>query len=270
MLHVTNGDIAAARLRDEGVSGDVLVWRELLHEGLVEAVDYPQLRVRRAGELADVLGLEAGAVEAELRTRDDRLARALVDGEELVLWFETDLYDQLLLIDVLRRLHEPAPLVLVAPGEITAARLAEARPAGPAAAVAAWAAFTSPTPEDWRRHAPLRRLLQEVPWHTDALTRSERQLLRAVAAGATTREEAFMRAQRDEEQPYLGDATAFRYLDRMAPLVGGDPLELTPRGTAVVQRKDRWDDRPPHALGGVADITRWRYRLESDSVRPRS
>ena len=109
--------------------------------------------------------------------------------------------------------------MLVAPGEIEAARGGEARPAGHHAAAVAWAAFTAPTPEDWNRHAPLRRLMQEVPWHTDALTRSERQLLRAVAAGARTREEAFVRAQDSEELPYLGDTTAFAYLERMAPLV---------------------------------------------------
>ena len=71
---------------------------------------------------------------------------------------------------------------------------------------------------------------------------------------------------RDEERPYLGDTTAFAYLERMAPLVASEPLALTPRGELVVQRKDRWDDRPPHPLGGVADITLWRYRLESDNV----
>jgi hypothetical protein len=270
VLHVTNGDVAASRLHAAGVEGDVLAWRDVLHEGPVPAVGDAELRATRACALAELHGLDEAAVLRELEARDERLDAAVSAGEDVVLWFETDLHDQLQLIDVLRRLPAPVPLVLVAPGEIHAARRDEARPAGPEAATAAWAAFTAPTPEEWRRHAPLRRLMQEVPWHTDALTRSERQLLRAVAAGARTREEAFLRAQRDEDLVYLGDSIAFSYLERMVPLVTPEPLALTARGEAVIQRKDRWDDRPPYALGGVADATLWRYRLESSSVLRRA
>jgi uncharacterized protein DUF1835 len=266
VLHVTNGDAAAARLREEGVRGDVLPWRDVLHEGPVPAVPDDELRAVRARFLAGMYGVDEAQTLRELTARDERLAAA----QDVVLWFETDLYDQLQMIDVLRRLPQSVPLVLAEPGKIHASLYADARPAGPHAAATAWAAFTAPTPEQWARHAPLRRLIQEVPWHTDALTRSERQLLRAVGAGARTPPDAFLRAQHDEELIYLGDTTAFSYLERMAPLVGGMPLALTPRGEAVLQRKDRWDDRPPHPLGGVEDITQWRYRLESSSVARRA
>jgi hypothetical protein len=270
VLHVTNGDAAAVRLRSEGVDGDVLAWRDVLHEGPVPDADEAGLRQARADFLATMYGVDRGETLHDLEARDARLADAVAAGEEIRLWFETDLYDQLQLLDVLRRLPASVPLVLAAPGEIHAAHAREARAAAPHAAAAAWAAFTAPTPEDWNRHSPLRRLMHEVPWHTDALTRSERQLLRAVAAGERTFRDAFLRAQRDEELPYLGDTTAFAYLERMAPLVTHEPLTLTPRGEAVVQRKDRWDDRPPHPLGGVEDITLWRYRLESSSIMRRS
>jgi hypothetical protein len=270
VLHVTNGDVAVERLRQQGAGGDVISWHDVLHEGPVPAVPEAGLRAVRAGFLAATFGVDEAQVLASLEARDARLQRAIGDGEEIVLWFETDLFDQLQLIDVLRRLDRPVPLVLTEPGAIDASRRDEAHPAGPEAAVAAWAAFTAPTPEEWRRHAPLRRLLQEVPWHTDALRRSERQLLRAVAAGATTKVDAFLRAAAEEEHPYLGDTIAFGYLDAMAPLVTPEPLTLTARGEAVVQRKERWDDRPPYPLGGVEDATLWRYRLETGTVSRRA
>ena len=33
MLHVTNGDAAASRLGDAGLSGRVVVWADVLHDG---------------------------------------------------------------------------------------------------------------------------------------------------------------------------------------------------------------------------------------------
>jgi hypothetical protein len=268
-LHVTNGDTAAERLIEQRVGGDMLVWRDVLHEGPVPAVGHEELRAVRARFLAGEFGVEETDVLAGLEARDARFDEAVRRGEEIVLWFETDMFDQLLLIDVLRRLDRAVPLVLTEPAKIDASRRHEARPAGPNAAIQAWSAFTAETPEDWLRHGPLRRLTQEIPWLNDGLRRSERQLLRAVAGGARTREEAFVRAAKDEEEVYLGDTIAFGYLDRMAPLVTRDPVGLTPRGQAVVQRKDRWDDRPPYPLGGVPDATQWRYRLESSSVSRR-
>jgi hypothetical protein len=268
-LHVTNGDIAAERLVEQRVGGDVLVWRDVLHEGPVPAVPDEELRAVRAHFLASEFDEDHDEISATLDERDARLDDAVRRNEEIVLWFETDMFDQLLLIDVLRRLDRAVPLVLTEPGAIDARRRDEARSAGPNAASRAWEAFTAQTPEDWLRHAPLRRLTQEIPWLNDGLRRSERQLLRAIAAGAATREEAFVRASKDEEEAYLGDTIAFGYLDRMAPLVSKDPFALTPRGEAVVQRKERWDDRPPYPLGGVEDATLWRYRLESSSVSRR-
>ncbi|MEK6209644.1 MAG: hypothetical protein AABM64_04590 [Pseudomonadota bacterium] len=35
MLHITNGDIAVERMRDGGLRGEYLPWRDALHEGPV-------------------------------------------------------------------------------------------------------------------------------------------------------------------------------------------------------------------------------------------
>ena len=49
MLHVTNGDSAVAKLRAAGIEGDMLPWRDALHEGPVRAgLDAVRLRAERA------------------------------------------------------------------------------------------------------------------------------------------------------------------------------------------------------------------------------
>ena len=104
MLHVTNGDAAAEAIRSTGIDGEVLVWRDVLHEGPVPAgADVLELREIRAGFLARCGWAERAQALADLGARDERLGAALRAGEELVLWFEDDLFDQLQLVQVLDR-----------------------------------------------------------------------------------------------------------------------------------------------------------------------
>ena len=63
-------------------------WREVLHDGPVPALPPDELRGVRGRFLGD---------ETLLRERDERLAAALGKGEPVMLWFEADLYDVLLL-----------------------------------------------------------------------------------------------------------------------------------------------------------------------------
>ena len=99
VLHITNGDAAVPVLRAAGVAGTILPWRDVLHEGPVPAVDADEL----------------SAVRSRFPTeRSDAFAdrdRLLAEAEELVLWFEHDLYDQLQLAQVLAWSDAPASLV---------------------------------------------------------------------------------------------------------------------------------------------------------------
>jgi hypothetical protein len=291
MLHVTNGDSAAARLRAADVGGDVLPWRDVLHEGPVPAgLDAAALRGARARFLAEHAGVEPGAVLADLTARDARLDAAIEREEPIVLWFETDLYDVLQLAQILDRLPAGrARLVLV--GEHRFRGVAEL-PADElrtdagrtvsaeltAAARSLWAAFRAPDPAAL---APLaagtpalpalgeaaRRHLQQYPWRGSGLNRTERTLLEAVAAGARTPVDAFLAHQDREERPFMGDATAFVYLRSLAagpaPLLeNGDGLRLTAQGNAVLAGRGCWDARPERWLGGVRlapGPPRWHY-----------
>ena len=209
MLHITNGDCAVAVI-SQVVQGTILPWRDVLHEGPVRAgLSLEELSAERARFIADAGWGEFTEVLKSFRERDDVFRRA-GEHDEIVLWFEHDLYDQLQLIQVLDGLAElkGPPISLVCEAEylgtmeparaaelfalrnpVVRRHLAEAR--------AAWTAFRSSDP----RHletvkiaalpflaAALRRHLEEFPWTTDGLSRTERQILQ----GNTQEEPAFM------------------------------------------------------------------------------
>src|SRR3954453_22078458 len=112
MLHLTNGDSAVCGIEATGVGGDVVPWRDALHEGPLPAdADPAELRAVRARFLAGCGWGEPEAIEAGMRARDERLATALERDEVVVLWFEHDLYDQLQLIQILDAVNGDGGLV---------------------------------------------------------------------------------------------------------------------------------------------------------------
>jgi hypothetical protein len=272
-LHLTNGDMTVETLRQTSLGGDVFAWRDALHEGPVPAGDREGLRAARAGFLADSGWGSPARLERELTERDERLAAAL--GERpLVLWFEHDLYDQLQLLEILSFVDESEvesellTLIVVdrfpgrpdfkGLGDLDAGELEslwpERRPLSAQALAAGrrgWAAFTAPDPSalDETRRAPgnglpllpaaLHRLLEEYPGTGDGLSRSERQILEAVGAGAADPVSVFCSSSAAEEAPYSGDVQVWDKLRALAggpaPLLEGDAqVRLTADGKRVL------------------------------------
>lgn len=238
MLHVTNGDYAAEAIRALDLPGQVLPWRDVLHEGPVPAgLPLPELSAVRARFIAGRGWGAEDEVARGFRERDAVLARS-AEHEEVVLWFEHDLYDQLQLLQLLDwfSVHgsEGQRLTLVGADDyltsVDAVRLrewfAERRAVTPpqlALARDAWAAFRGSDPRAIEHvlaadTAPLphlafvlRRHLEQFPGVRDGLSRSERQALAVLADGPLTTREAFSRSQEREEAVFLGD-TGFRSL----------------------------------------------------------
>src|ERR1051326_8074651 len=101
MLHITNGDSAAAGIRETGVPGEVLSWMDVLHEGPVPAdLALEELRSVRAQFIASC-GWTSFEEAVGLFSRRDQMLADSLGQEEVVLWFEHDLYDQLQLIQIL-------------------------------------------------------------------------------------------------------------------------------------------------------------------------
>jgi hypothetical protein len=264
-LHVSNGD--CTDLAGTGLARNIVYWRDVLHEGPVPAVGHEELRRIRAAFLVGAGADDHGEGLRMFRWRDAEL-EAHRDGE-YVLWFEADLYDQLQIIEILSRLAElevPAERVTLIcigehPGIARFGGLGELRPEQlrelPATracarltpealdlATRAWAALRAPTPDGLPAIAATRsgelrflgeafeRLCREYPSTRDGLSLTERRVLAAVAAGAGTAGDVFVRASAREARPYLGDTWYYAVMDRLArapyPL-----LELRPAGVPV-------------------------------------
>ena len=286
---MTNGDSAALTLRQTTLGGTVLAWRDTLHEGPVPDVPREELLRTRAGFLAECGAGDATTILASLEQRDAQFVDALRDGDQVVLWFEHDLYDQLQLVDALALAHSVGrvPELIVVDsylGELNVNELEalwpSRRPATEESARAAedvWAALRAPEPTALARWAAgddgdlpflrpaVGRLLQELPAPRDGLTRTERAALEAIAAGARTPTEAFASTQQLEDARFLGDTWFFRTLSALEEglVEGDDQLRLTAAGERVLRGEadrigllgiDRW-------LGGThltpANVWRW-------------
>jgi hypothetical protein len=109
MLHIHNGDSAAGTAKKSDLPGEHLAWREALVCGPAPAQLPPaEFRQVRAQHLADAYGANIEKTIQELQTQEEKLAR-FSDHEEVVLWFEHDLFCQVQLIYLLEWFarHEP-------------------------------------------------------------------------------------------------------------------------------------------------------------------
>jgi hypothetical protein len=292
MLHVTNGDSAAERIRAAGVEGTILPWRDVLHEGPVPAgLPLERLSLVRAEFLASA---GAGALEAVRRefAERDRALMASARENEVVLWFEHDLYDQLQLIQLLDWFADrPHPnLTLINPpeylGSLAADRLGELfdarRPVTEAQLALgrwAWDAFRTDDPRHLETvvyaddagdlpHLPeaLFRMLEEYPAVGTGLSRTEEQILITFATGPRTLAEAYPAAHhRLEEAVWMGDATWVTYVERLVH--GAEPLlayeDDADAAAAPMRRVARITDAGREVLDGHTDalwingIDRW-------------
>jgi hypothetical protein len=264
-LHVTNGDSVVYTFRKAGIAGTYLTWIDGLHEGPVPAnASLEETSAVRTRFLAARGYGSPIKIIADFQRRDAMLRRA-AEFDEIVLWFEHDLYDQLQLLQILTVLDEealePGRTSIVQSdhylGMMTADEIAplfpRRRTVTPAiftSARRAWNRFTSPSPTELRAsamedaiglpflRAALRRLCEEYPWQRDGLSRSQRQALQAIAQGPGTLGDLFRRAQAREEASFLGDTVFAKVVQDIrataVPLVEGEESALIP--TALGRR----------------------------------
>ena len=81
--------------------GPVLLAHDVLHDGPAPDVDDDAWHEVRGGFLAGAHGLSASEIAAELAATDRAIRAGVSRGDEVVLWFEHDLFDQLELIRML-------------------------------------------------------------------------------------------------------------------------------------------------------------------------
>ena len=303
-LHITNGDIVSEAIAAAGIAGTTVAYADVLHEGPVPPDDDPaSFTQTRAAFLARCGWARAEAAQAHIDAWREHVQRDEAH-DEVVLWYEHDLFDQLLLVRLLSwwRRHTPrAPLALVSPADYlgvqSPAQLAElfgARVLVDEAqlllAADAWSAFTAPEPVGIARllrderiaalphlEGALRRLLEEYPSPASGVGRTERQVLEILAQSPLTTFDLFTANARREERVFMGDVTFFQRLDRMLaarrPLIersGADaPLQITDNGQRVLD--GALDDVAVNGvdrwIGGVHLMTENVWRWDGAEVR---
>ena len=103
ILHVLNGDSTYYIFKNANIEGDIVIWREVFSEGLV---NYPmsskKLWTVRENELIRLYGINAE--EYKSRTIDE-ISKIGPNYKEIVLWFEYDFYCQINMIATLSYLY---------------------------------------------------------------------------------------------------------------------------------------------------------------------
>jgi len=295
MLHVTSGDTAADSIRRALLGGIVLPWHDVLHEGPVPmGLRGEALRRERAAFLASLSHGDAQRIERLLQQRDEVLASFALH-DEVVFWFEPDLFDQLQLLQVLEHFAAAErgevllTLVETAPADAAAPTgLADLEPPQVAARFAdrmlvseeqielaafAWQAFRAPDPTLIERlrgmdlsalphlSSAFLRHLEQFPSTRSGLGRTERCVLHALSAGARTEADLYRLQAEQEERPYIG-RTVFRwYLDLLA--AGEQPAIAIDSAAGDESALFRLTERGHHYADGSADfvaengIDRW-------------
>ena len=170
MLHIINGDSATDTLKQTGIGGEFLAFREVLQEGPApEGLSVIEWLSNRARFLADGSHLDVGRCRDELLEQQEAIGH-FRDHEEVTLWFAHDLCCQIGLIYLLDWFGEqerngtrlslicigefPGVAVFSCLGQLSAAQMAslfdqrhEVTQPELGLAARAWGAYRSPTPE---------------------------------------------------------------------------------------------------------------------------
>src|SRR5262245_48923420 len=218
IVHVCNGDSTADTLSLADLPGDIRVWADALDQGPVLPVSDDEHYLAR-GEFWATRGGGTTGDTAQKLAQWDKDFDAAAGADELILWYEHDLFDQLALIRLLARLARrglPQALTIVSIdrhpeipnflgfGQLKPEQLAELWPRRTPLsrdaideAITSWIAITAPDPRALPFLAKrikalpflagaIERQLEEFPDPTSGLSRTERQVLAAVARGEAT------------------------------------------------------------------------------------
>jgi hypothetical protein len=272
-LHVANGTSVTDTLALTGIPGLRSIWADPLHAGSVPAglSDEELVEVRTRY----LLGSDEPDDD---RWNDLRRWREVIDDhgsyDELVLWFEHDLFDQLNLIQLLSYLRLRPPVgktvslicINSFPGHPDFHGLGElpARDLGSlfetrhpvteaeyALAERAWQAFREPTPEaldEFRRSdtsalpylaRAFERFLEDYPSTADGLSRTERRLLRLAEEGLSF-DRGYPRMHKGEDAYYISGESFMELVEELSttspPLVhvADRSIALTAEGREVL------------------------------------
>jgi hypothetical protein len=260
-LHLRCGTDIRDTLRAAAIAGEFLEWADPVCQGPVLALPESDYLERRRSWLSAAWDIPRAELDIKLAAMSS-LPALLEPHAEVCLWFEHDLYDQSMLIQVLAALADAPELWprlkivsidrhpqirrFIGLGQLKPELLGplypQRVPIVPEAfelATRAWDALREPTPdrlrnEDWRSDAlpflagAITRHLDEFPRDDDGLGLTQRLTLQAIADaqasdGYGLAVQIFGRLLSElEPMPWLGDTMWWMYLHELA--AGPTPL----------------------------------------------
>lgn len=263
MIHIRCGDDILRKLEEAGLPGEFARWADPLCQGPAPARLSGEAWTRmRAEFIADHYEAPSDNALEYLREQDRMLERA-VEHDRICLWFEHDLFDQIILAFLLQWFaargvaSEKLELICIdhfdgkfwfhGLGDLDSRELrslydTQRRPVTRAQtelAARAWRAFTAPQPDDLARltaqdtlplpflRDALIRHLQEYPSTRNGLSLTEQLTLEVMSEGFVNPEQIFREVQEKEKAPWMGDTMYWSVLRGMAR--GEEPL-LTVQG----------------------------------------
>lgn len=252
-LIITNGQSGIDAIRKAGIQGDLMSWDDVLHEGPVPfGLSLAEMSRVRADYLASRGWGDARQILKRFEMRDRQLVEAPTRYDEVVIFVEHDLYDQLQLLQVLAWFEEnPAPNLtltgVLPPAHIGYCSTDELRDAfdtrltypkeSLVEAAKHWSFFTTPYPnhllaakeaksEVLVHIGPaFKRLIEEYPDKRTGLSRIETQMLGLMNDGIMNPVALFRAYQKTEEAVFLGDWSFWMVLHELAQ--GKRPLIAT-------------------------------------------
>lgn len=251
MLHIHNGDSSADTARKSSLAGDHLAWRESLITGPTPfGLSDNEWRSVRAQHLSEAYGDEVQECERGLLSQEEALA-AFSEHDEVVLWFEHDLFCQLHLVYLLNWFSQrdlgktKLSLICIGEfpgkenfrglGELNTEQLAslflprsEVTNVQMALAASAWRAYCSPEPTDIEKvlqadtsplpflRGALQAHLKRFPSTRNGLGRIENRAIELVHDGLNSFIDLFPKFAEVEPVYGFGDAQFWLALQRMS------------------------------------------------------
>lgn len=244
MLHFTSGDSSAALLERAAIEGEIVPWREALSEGPAPLLESGGEWIEaRARFLSEEYRLGFEGVHHQLEALEQVLARA-GEAEEIVLWFDHDLFCQANFLYLLARLSmldgRTARISRVYSGEREIGRMSsvemndlietriEITEEDLRLARRGWQAYSSPDPRQIEEflaepsgrfphlgHA-LRLHLERFPSVANGLGSIEQWLLSSIASGERSFASLFARFTSEMSGYGMGDWQIWRRLEHLA------------------------------------------------------
>jgi len=251
MLHIHNGDSSANVAKESSVSGEHFAFRESLITGPTPAaVSGDEWRARRAQHLSESYGVDLQECERGLLDLEKKLS-SFAEHEEVVLWFEHDLFCQTNLLYLLnwfaqqQMRNTKLSLVCIGEfpgkenfrglGELNGQQMASLFPGRQEVTLAqlnlaesGWQAYCAPDPTDIEKVlqanasllpflAPaLEAHLRRFPSTKNGLGRIEDKALELIDGGAKTFLDLFPSFSDAEPIYGLGDAQLWLALERIS------------------------------------------------------